>query len=177
MQCTVCKKQDTLSNLVAVKLSETTTGYAHQKCINRHNRAAAQNLREFDAAMIASEIFAYDIDATYPYAVETFLHDHKQHKQRLSRGRYPTIPEIVAAARKQRERENREAAFKTIEEKVGPLPAEADEALISEIAEELRRVLVSGRRRTSQPLRRPTADAASSVAQGQGSVRRRCRGL
>jgi hypothetical protein len=129
MQCIICQTQDEPSNLV--ELSEIESGYAHPRCINRHNRTAAKNLYEIEVSMIADEISDHDIDATDPGAVERFFYERNR---KVSERR---VVEIVAAATKRRERDNRRWLFERLEGNVKPWPAEADEAFINDIADEL----------------------------------------
>lgn len=137
MQCTVCKNEDQLSNLVTVRRehSEIKDGYAHPRCIEQHNRTAEKNMRALDASMIAGEIFDHDLDATDPYVVKEFL--RRGRPQHLLGVRWPTVDEIAKAAEEKRERDDQCWVFDRLEKEVAPWPAEASEAYITEIADQL----------------------------------------
>jgi hypothetical protein len=136
MQCIICKNEDQPANLTAVR-SPSWNGYAHQRCIDQHNKTVAKNLRGLDASWIATMIIEHDLDATDPYKVAEFLRREKP-EQYLMGSRCPTVDEVVAAACEWRERNRIEALFERLEEEVEPWPAEANAAFIGQIADDLR---------------------------------------
>jgi hypothetical protein len=92
MQCSICKKNDELANLKTTVDAAGRNSYAHRRCIDEHNKIATKKLRAVDAAMIATMISDYDLDATDPYVVAEFLR-RKKPAPSLT-GRLPTADEI-----------------------------------------------------------------------------------
>src|SRR5262245_5942590 len=123
MQCSVCKNDDQLSNLVSVG----TRGYAHPRCIEQHNKTVAKNLRALDSMMIVDLIHDCDRDPTDSGSVREFL-QRGQHQRLLLGKRCPTVDEIVAAGYKKRDQNNREWLFERLEKEVRSSCVEEEEA-------------------------------------------------
>jgi hypothetical protein len=127
-KCHVCHVEDELQNLTKVSgASIKKTAYAHPRCIERHNKDVEKNRRALDVSMAASVVRDHDIDVSDSWAVESFL--RKQNPKISKR----FVAEVVAAARKRRDRDNMEALFETIEENVAAWPAEVSEDFIAEV--------------------------------------------
>lgn len=139
MQCSICKKDDELANLKTAVDAAGRNSYAHRRCIDEHNKIATKKLRAVDAAMIATMISDYDLDATDPYVVAEFLR-RKKPAPSLT-GRLPTADEIAAAACENREHGQKKSLFKRLEEEVERAKAEVSETFITEIAEDLKELM------------------------------------
>ena len=130
MKCHICEGEDVLANLTQISVPHgVTASYAHSRCIDRHNKRAAKNLRAFDVSTIASHVRDHDLDATDEYVVAKFLREHDSELRDLLfqddlkfDKRFAT--EVAAKAYAQRNEDDMNTVFDKLEERVDAWSAE-----------------------------------------------------